>query len=330
MENPVASKQLDVVGIGNAIVDIISSADDAFLERHGMIKGTMRLVDADRAQAIYDEMGATVVTSGGSAGNTVAGIASLGGRAGYLGRVRDDDLGHAFRHDITAIGVDFPTPAVTDGPPTAHCLILVTADSQRTMNTYLGTSVNLGPSEIDAGLVRSAAITYLEGYLYDEPLAKRAFHEAAEIAHAAGRKVALSLSDPFCVARHRDAFLHLVDHHVDVLFGNEAEIGELFQTDDFEDSVRRLRGMTELAAVTRGARGSLIVTGDEVIEIRAEPVARVVDTTGAGDLYAAGFLFGLTHGASLRECGRYAGIAAAEAIGHFGARPQTSLAALIA
>lgn len=330
MDTVKSNGRLDVVGIGNAIVDVISPADEAFLERHGMVKGTMALIDEARANAIYEAMGATVITSGGSAGNTMAGIASLGGRAGYVGRVRDDDLGHAFRHDITAIGVRFSTPAVTQGPSTARCLILVTADSQRTMNTYLGTSVNLGPRELDAEMIRSASITYLEGYLYDEPLAKQAFHEAAEIAHGAGGKVALSLSDPFCVGRHRDDFLHLVDRHVDVLFGNEAEIAALFEGEELEASMRRLRGMTELAAVTRGPAGSVVVSGDATVRVAAERVARVVDTTGAGDLYAAGFLYGLTHGAPLDECGRYGSVAAAEAIGHFGARPQTSLAALIA
>jgi sugar/nucleoside kinase (ribokinase family) len=321
---------LDVVAIGNAIVDVIASADDAFLERHGMPKGAMTLIDEARAEALYEAMGSTVITSGGSAGNTMAGIASLGGRAGYLGLVRDDDLGHAFRHDITAIGVTFPTPAATEGPATARCLILVTPDSQRTMNTFLGASVNLGPSDVDAALLRSAAITYLEGYLYDQPLAKQAFHDAAQIAHDAGRKVALSLSDPFCVNRHREAFLHLVEHHVDVLFANEAEIVALFEVSDLQRAIRRLRGMTEIAAVTRGGAGSLVVTADDVVEVTAAPVARVVDTTGAGDLYAAGFLYGLTRGAELSECGRFASLAAAEAIGHFGARPQTSLASLVA
>ena len=325
----IAEGELDVVGIGNAIVDVIASTDDEFLERHGMVKGTMKLIDERQAEEIYAAMGAAVITSGGSAGNTAAGIASFGGKAGYLGRVRDDDLGHAFRHDITAAGVAFPSPAATQGPATARCLILVTADSQRTMNTYLGAAADLNPNDIDATLIRSAAITYLEGYLYDEPLAQQAFHEAAEIAHEAGRRVALSLSDPFCVHRHREDFLRLVDHHVDVLFGNEAEVAALFQTTDLDASIRRLRGMTELAAVTRGPGGSLAVTAGEVVEIAAAPAARVVDTTGAGDLFAAGFLFGLTRGATLPDCGRLGSIAAAEVIGHFGARPQTSLAALL-
>ncbi|MBV8491308.1 MAG: adenosine kinase [Candidatus Eremiobacteraeota bacterium] len=321
---------LDVVGIGNAIVDVIASADDAFLEQHGMPKGAMTLIDEERAEAIYAAMGSTVITSGGSAGNTMAGIASLGGRAGYLGLVRDDDLGHAYRHDITAVGVTFPTPAAKHGPATARCLILVTPDSQRTMNTFLGASVNLGPEEIDEALVRSAAVTYLEGYLYDQERAKQAFHDAAAIAHAAGRKVSLSLSDPFCVNRHRDAFAQLVENHVDVLFANEIEIVTLFDAEDVHHAIRRLRGMTDIAAITCGAAGSLIVTAEEIVEIPAAPVDRVVDTTGAGDLYAAGFLYGLTQGASLDECGRIASIAAAEVIAHFGARPQASLAELVA
>jgi sugar/nucleoside kinase (ribokinase family) len=319
---------LDVVGIGNAIVDIIASADDAFLEAHGMSKGGMMLVDERRAEAIYAQMGPAMISSGGSAGNTIAGIASLGGRTGYIGKVSEDEFGHAFRHDITAAGTIFRTPAAADGPATAHCLILVTPDSQRTMNTYLGACVNIRPDDIDADLIRSAHYTYLEGYLYDDDAAKRAFHAAGEIAHSAGRCVALSLSDAFCVERHRSDFLSLVEHHVDVLFGNEGEIEALFQC-GWDDAIARLRKLTDLAAITRGADGSVIVTKNDVIEIDAEPVERIVDTTGAGDLYAAGFLFGLTRGVPLRECGRLGSIAAAEIISHFGARPQTPLRTLL-
>jgi sugar/nucleoside kinase (ribokinase family) len=319
---------LDVVGIGNAIVDIIASAEDAFLETHGMPKGGMMLVDEQQAQAIYAQMGPTMISSGGSAGNTIAGVASLGGRTGYIGKVRNDEFGEAFRHDITAVGTIFRTPPATNGPSTAHCLILVTPDSQRTMNTYLGACVNMSSADIDEDLVRSAHYTYLEGYLYDEPAAKQAFQTAAEIAHAAGRRVALSLSDPFCVERHRHDFLRLVDRHVDLLFGNQAEIESLFQC-GFDDAIARLRPMTELAAITRGPAGSVVVTKEGLINVRAEPVERVVDTTGAGDLYAAGFLFGLTRGLALPECGRLGSIAAAEIIGHFGARPQTPLRTLV-
>jgi len=323
-----SSQTLDVVGIGNAIVDIIASADDAFLEAHAMAKGGMMLVDELRAEAIYAQMGPTMISSGGSAGNTIAGIASLGGRTGYIGKVRDDEFGQAFRHDITAVGTIFRTPPAADGPATAHCLILVTPDSQRTMNTYLGACANIGPADIDEDLIRSAQFTYLEGYLYDDPSAMAAFRRAAEVAHAAGRRVALSLSDAFCVQRHRDEFLALVEHHVDVLFANQGEIEALFQC-GWDEAIARLRPLTDLAAVTRGPAGSVVLTKDEIIEIAAEPVVRVVDTTGAGDLYAAGFLFGLTRGASLSECGRLGSIAAAEIISHFGARPQTPLHTLV-
>lgn len=319
---------LAVVGIGNAIVDVIASAPDAFLDAHGMVKGTMLLVDEQRAEALYALMGSTVISSGGSAANTIAGIASLGARTGYIGKVKNDFLGKAFRHDITASGAAFRTPAATSGPATARCLILVTPDAQRTMNTFLGACVDLRPGDIDRDLISAAQITYLEGYLYDEPHAQEAFHTAADIAHAAGRKVSLSLSDAFCVNRHRDAFLKLVDHHVDVLFANQTEIEALFQN-SVTEAVTRLRSLTTLAAITLEARGSLIVTEDRVIEIPAVPVPSVVDTTGAGDLYAAGFLYGLTNGSSLPACGELGSLAAAEIIGHVGARSQAPLRTLL-
>jgi sugar/nucleoside kinase (ribokinase family) len=320
-----AAASLDVVGIGNAIVDIIAHADDAFLAASSMVKGSMALIDESRAEAIYASMGSGLEMSGGSAGNTVAGIASLGGRAGYIGKVRDDLLGKTFRHDITSAGVEFPTPAATSGPATARSMILVTPDAQRTMNTFLGACVNLGPEDIDRQLIERAAITYLEGYLFDPPHAQEAFRRAAGIAHEAGRKVSLSLSDSFCVLRHRAAFLQLVDHHVDILFANEAEITALFETQNLDEALERLGGLCGLAAVTRGAAGSVIVSRKEIIEVPAAPVSRIVDTTGAGDLYAAGFLFGLTRGKPLAECGRLASLAAAEIISHFGARPETPL-----
>ena len=323
-----AAAVLDVLGIGNAIVDVIAQADDDFVQRHGMAKGTMTLIDEARAEAIYALMGSAVAASGGSAANTIAGIASLGGRTGYIGKVRDDILGTAFRHDITAVGAAFRTPAASDGPATARCLIIVTPDAQRTMNTYLGACANLGPDDIDEALVRSAHVTYLEGYLYDRPSAQEAFHKAAEVAHAAGRKVSLSLSDPFCVERHRDAFLGLIDRHVDVVFANEAEITALFQT-DLAGAVARLRKTTELAVVTRSAQGSLIVTNESTLDVAAAPVRSVIDTTGAGDLYAAGFLYGLTSGASHAECGRLGSLAAAEIISHVGARPHVPLSTLV-
>lgn len=320
-----ATASLDVVGIGNAIVDVLAHADDGFLVAQSMTKGSMTLIDEPRADAIYASMGAGVEVSGGSAANTIAGIASLGGRAGYVGKVRDDLLGKVFRHDITSAGVEFATPPAADGPATARCMILVTPDGQRTMNTYLGACVNLGPADIDAELIARAQVTYLEGYLYDPPHAQEAFRQAARLAHDSGRKVSLSLSDSFCVLRHRQAFLDLVDHHIDVLFGNEAEIAALFETEDLGAAVERLRGVCSLAAITRGAAGSMIVTRREIVEVAAAPVSHVVDTTGAGDLYAAGFLFGLTHGKTPAECGRLASLAAAEIISHFGARPATPL-----
>jgi sugar/nucleoside kinase (ribokinase family) len=322
--------ELDVVGIGNAIVDVIAHANDRFIAEQGMVKGSMALIDQARAAELYAAMGTTITASGGSTANTIAGIASFGGRTGFIGKVRDDLLGAAFRHDITAVGAQFPTLPTTEGPATAVCLILVTPDAQRTMNTYLGACVELTPDDVDDALIRSAGITHLEGYLYDPPLAQEAFHKAAAIAHAAGRKVSLSLSDTFCVQRHRAEFLSLVDHHVDVLFANEHEVAELFQTGDVATIVARLRQMTGLAAVTRGPGGSLVVTPEAVIEVAAAPVQAIVDTTGAGDLYAAGFLFGLTSGRPLAECGRIGSIAAAEVIGHVGARPQVELAGLIA
>jgi sugar/nucleoside kinase (ribokinase family) len=322
-------KTLDVVGIGNAIVDVIASADDAFLERHAMSKGSMMLVDEERAHAIYAEMGSAIVSSGGSAGNTIAGIASLGGKTGYIGKVRNDALGDEFRHDITAAGTVFRTPPATHGPGTARCLVLVTPDSQRTMNTFLGASVNLGPDDVDEALIASARVTYLEGYLYDDPSAKRAFHKAAEIAHAAGAKVALSLSDAFCVVRHREDFLRLVDRHVDLLFCNEAEILALYETEELDTAIGALRPAVDLAAITRGAAGSVVVTRPEVVAVPAAGVGQVVDTTGAGDLYAAGFLFAYTRGWPPAECGRLGSLAAGEIIAQFGARPQRPLRHLL-
>lgn len=314
---------LDVVGIGNAIVDVIASAQDAFLREHGMDKGAMMLIDETRAHVVYAAMGAAVISSGGSAGNTIAGIASLGGKTGYIGKVRDDELGHAFRHDITASGAIFTTPFATDGPATARCLILVTPDAQRTMNTFLGACVNLCPDDIDVNLIRAAKVTYLEGYLYDAPSAQEAFHAAAAIAHDAGQKVSLSLSDAFCVERHRGAFRTLVDNHIDILFGNDGEMAALLETATLADSISGIRELTELAIITRGPAGSTIVTKDETIEIEAVPVKRVVDTTGAGDLYAAGFLHAYTQGKSLQECGELGSLLAARIICHVGARPQT-------
>lgn len=323
------SASIDVVGIGNAIVDVIAHAEDAFLAREALVKGTMTLIDAPRAEALYQMMGPAIEASGGSAGNTMAGIASLGGKGAYIGKVRDDFLGQVFRHDITAIGVRFDTAAATSGPGTARCLILVTPDGQRTMNTYLGACVDLSPPDIDPETIAAAQITYLEGYLFDPPKAQEAFRKAAAIAHAAARRVALSLSDPFCVGRHRADFRDLVDGHVDILFANAAEICSLYETDDFDAAAAAVRGHVAIAALTRSAAGSVILASDATHKVAAAPVARVVDTTGAGDLYASGFLYGLTRDLPLPICGKIGSLCAAEIISHVGARPELDLAQLV-
>jgi sugar/nucleoside kinase (ribokinase family) len=309
---------------------VIAHAEDAFLAQEALVKGTMTLVDAARAEALYRMMGPAIEASGGSAGNTMAGIASLGGKGAYIGKVRDDFLGQVYRHDITAIGVRFETLAATSGPGTARCLILVTPDGQRTMNTYLGACVELGPADIDPDTVAAAQITYLEGYLFDPPKAQEAFRKAAAIAHAAGCKVALSLSDPFCVGRHRADFRDLVDGHVDILFANEAEICSLYETDDFAAAAAAARGHVAIAALTRSAEGSVILALGAEHRIDPAPVARVVDTTGAGDLYASGFLYGLTRDLPLPTCGEIGSLCAAEIISHFGARPEIKLSELVA
>ena len=324
-----AEPRFDVVGIGNAIVDVLSKADDVFIIQHGLNKGSMTLIEADVADRLYGAMGPALECSGGSAANTIAALASLGGRGAFVGKVRDDALGKVFAHDIQALGVAFATKPAGDGAATARCLVFVTPDAQRTMQTYLGASIGLGPDDIDRATVADAKVTYLEGYLWDPPQAKQAFIKAAGIAHEAGRLVSLSLSDPFCVARHRVDFLKLVNEHVDVLFANEIEIMSLYGVETFDEALQRVRGHCRIAALTRSAKGSVIISGDEVHVIDAEPVDEVRDTTGAGDAYAAGFLFGLTHGYSLGDSGRIGAIAAGEAIGHLGARPECSLKALV-
>ena len=326
----VEGRRFDVIGIGNAIVDVIAHADDAFLAENGLNKGAMTLIDAARAEDLYGLMGAAVESSGGSAANTLAGLAALGGRGAFIGKVRNDQLGGIFRHDIGAMGVSFDTPAAVAGPPSARCLIFVTPDAERTMQTYLGASTELGPDDIDEETIASAAITYLEGYLWDPPAAKRAFEKAAEIAHRAGNMVALTLSDPFCVDRHRDDFLNLVENQVDILFANEDEVMSLYQVDDFDAALQHVRGHCDVAALTRSQKGSVIISGDEVHVIDAESVSQVVDSTGAGDLYAAGFLFGLTRGRGLHDCGRLGSLCAAEVISHYGARPEADLKVLMA
>ena len=321
-----AQKPLDVVGIGNAIVDVLAKADEAFLAAQELPKGSMNLIDAARAEALYADMGPAREVSGGSAANTMAGIASLGSSGAFIGKVRDDQLGAIFRHDIRAAGVSFESAPATSGAPTARCLIFVTPDAQRTMGTYLGACVTLGPDDVDEALIASAKVTYLEGYLWDPPKAKEAFVKAAETAHAAGREVALSLSDPFCVDRHRDEFRTLVDGHIDILFANEAEICSLYEVESFYEAMAAVRARCKIAVLTRSEHGAMILRGGDARVIEAAPVDKVVDTTGAGDLFAAGFLHGYTQGRDLAACGRMAALAAAEVISHYGARPEVELA----
>jgi len=322
---------LDVVGIGNALVDVLSHEDEEFLERHALVKGAMALIDSDRAASLYDDLGPAIEVSGGSVASTMVGIASFGGDAAFVGRVADDQLGTVFAHDIRAAGVHFETPPVPGGLPTGRCLIVVTPDAERTLNTFLGAAAEIGPDDVSPDLIAAGQITYLEGYLFDQPLAKEAFRHAARLAHEASRRVALTLSDGLCVDRHRDDFRALVDHEVDVLFANEAEICALYEVDDFDTALQQVSRHCEVAALTRSAKGSVIVSGAEVHVVDAHPVERgVVDTTGAGDQYAAGFLYGFTHGYDLRRCGQLGSLAASEVISHLGARPETSLAALAA
>ena len=323
------TKSLHVVGIGNAIVDVLSHADEAFLSDNGLVKGSMTLIDLDQAEALYKKMGSAVEVSGGSAANTMAGIASLGGRAGYIGKICDDILGVVFSHDIRAIGVAFDSRPIVGHPPTARSLIIVTPDAERTMHTYLGACVELGPEDIDPDFIARAQVTYMEGYLWDRPTAKEAFLKAADVAAKAGRRVSLTLSDSFCVERHRDSFRELISGHVDILFGNEDELVSLYQTDTLDHAIDAVRGECEVVIVTRGAKGSMVMDGPSVFEVPAEPIDRLVDTTGAGDLYAAGFLHGYTQGRHLAECARLGSISAAEIIGHYGARPEVDLAELV-
>jgi sugar/nucleoside kinase (ribokinase family) len=319
----------DVLGIGNAIVDVFAHADDSFLETHGLPKGGMTLIDEARAEALYAAMGPGVEMSGGSGGNTVAGVASFGGRGAYVGKVRNDQLGAVYAHDMRAIGVAFDTSPATDGPATARSLILVTPDAQRTMNTFLGACTRLGPTDIDVERVKASSVTYVEGYLWDPPEAKKAVLKAFDAAHAAGRQVSITLSDAFCVDRYREEFHELIRERVDVLFANESEIKSLYQVATFEEALAAARKDVKIAALTRSEKGSIVIQGSETHAVPAAPVTRVVDTTGAGDLYAAGFLFGLTRDKPLAECARLGGIAAAEIISHVGARPEKALRDLI-
>ncbi len=319
----------DVVAIGNAIVDILGRCDDSFLVRHETPKGHMSLVDSARIDALYSAMGPGIEISGGSAANTVAGVASLGGRAAFIGKVAEDEFGRIFRHDIRAAGVAFATPAVADASrATSRSLILVTPDGQRTMNTFLGISTDLDQGEVDPDVIQKANIVYLEGYLFDREEAKAAFRQAVEIANQAGRRVALTLSDAFCVNRHRDEFLALIRSGVAILFANESEILALYQTESFEEAAAQAGQDAPMAVLTRSEKGSMVLTGGERVMVAPEPVAKVVDTTGAGDLYAAGFLFGLARGYDLAHAGRIGSFAAAEIIGQMGARSEIKLAKL--
>jgi sugar/nucleoside kinase (ribokinase family) len=320
-----AEKTYDVVGIGNAIVDIISRCEESFLTKHDLDKGFMRLIDAGEAARLYEAMGPAIERSGGSVANSIAGLASFGAKCGFIGRVAADQFGGIFRHDIRSLGIDYATEPATDGAPTARCLILVTPDGERTMNTFLGASVDLAPDDVDVAMIGATKIVYLEGYLFDRDEAKAAFRAAARLAKAAGAKVALTLSDPFCVDRHRQDFRKLVKEGADIVFANEKEITTLYAVNSFEEAADAALQDCEMAVLTRSEAGSVIVASGETIEVPADPVAKVVDATGAGDLYASGFLYGLTHGAPLEACGRLGSLAAAEVISHIGARPEISL-----
>lgn len=319
------ARKYDVLGIGNAIVDVLTNVDDGFLENENLQKGSMQLVSESEAAALYDKLGQCIECSGGSAGNTIAGLASMGAQTSYIGKVRDDQLGDVFRHDISALGANFATDKATSGPATAHCLVLVTPDAERTMCTYLGACVNLTVDDIDEEAVRAADVSYLEGYLWDPEPAKEAFRKAIKIAHDAGNKVSLSLSDPFCVDRHRDEFLKLVKDGVDILFANEDEIKMLYGTDDVNEAARRVQQDCDIAAITCGARGCIVTDKNEIGHVQGRSINKLMDTTGAGDLFAAGFLFGLTKGKSIGECGAIGNLVASEVITHMGARPDIDL-----
>jgi sugar/nucleoside kinase (ribokinase family) len=330
---PDEAPRYDVVGVGNALVDVISHADDSFIDEHGLVKGSMTLVDTDRALQIYRALGGAVEMSGGSAANTMCGIASLGGSAAYIGKVSRDDLGEVFGHDLRAVGVQFrPGRSSTDtviDTPTGRCIIVVTPDAERTMNTYLGVSSLLCIDDIDDATVAAGAVLYMEGYLYDRDEAKAAFRHAARVAHSNGRLVSLTLSDSFCVDRHRADFRSLVADEVDILFGNEHELISLYEVESLSEAITRVQVDCSLAVVTTGPDGCLIVSPEGVLYESAQPVDRVLDTTGAGDLFAAGFLFGFTRSMSLSECARLGSIAAAEVISHVGPRPLVELSTLI-
>ena len=318
--------KFDVVGIGNAIVDVLAHCKEEDLVRLDLVKNAMTLIDADRADALYEQMGPGLEMSGGSAGNTMAGIAALGGKGAYIGKVRDDQLGQVFRHDIRAIGVAFDSAAATEGSPTARCLIFVTPDGHRTMNTFLGACTELGPEDIDEDLIKSAKVTYMEGYLWDPAGAKQAFCKAHRIAHDAGRRVSLSLSDPFCVDRYRSEFQALLtDGVVDLMFANEHELKALYETSDLDSAVNAARDSGALTALTLGENGAMAISREETVKVPAQTVDNVVDLTGAGDLFASGFLFGLARDYDLKSAAELGCLCAANVIGHVGARPETAL-----
>ena len=325
---------LGVIAVGNALVDVIAKTDEAFIaaqkEQHGMEKGAMTLIEEARAVELYGLLENPLETSGGSAANTMAGFASFGGKGGFIGKTADDDLGETFQNDIRSLGVTYTTQPLIMGSKTGRCMILVTPDAERTMNTFLGASVELSPNDIEEDFIAQAKVTYLEGYLFDREQAKQAFVAAAEAAHNNGHRVALTLSDPFCVDRHRHDFLQLVENHVDILFANEEEIKSLYLQEDFEDAKSAISKHCEIAVLTRSEKGAVIVNEGREIIIEAAPVAEVVDTTGAGDQFAAGFLYGYTEDLGLEEAGKLGAIAAAEVISHIGPRPLVSLAKLAA
>lgn len=321
-----------VVAVGNALVDVISQVSEEFIaeqnEKHGMEKGAMTLVEESRAVELYGLMPEGTETSGGSAANTMAGFGSFGGQGAFIGKTFDDELGKIFREDIQSLGIQFDTLPLVLGPQTGRCMIAVTPDAQRTMNTFLGASVELHLDDVDRSLIFDAKVTYLEGYLFDKDTAKEAFIRAAEYAHEAGHRIALTLSDPFCVDRHRHDFLQLVENHVDILFANEEEIKSLFLQENFEDAISAISEHVEIAAITRSEKGAVVISESGRIDVPAVPVEKVIDTTGAGDQFAAGFLYGFTEGKSLEDCAKLGTIAAAEVISHIGPRPLVKLADL--
>ncbi len=328
-----SSPSFGVVSLGNALVDILSPVSEAFIAQqktdHGMEKGAMTLIEETRAAELYAQLQDATETAGGSAANTMAGFASFGGKGGFIGKTNNDTLGQSFGDSLKEIGVTFNTPPLTDGPATGRCMVLITPDAQRTMNTFLGASIELSANDVDTTLIEDAQIIYLEGYLFDREKAKQAFVKAAETAHKAGRKVALSLSDPFCVDRHRESFLHLVEHHIDILFANEDEIKSLYQKETFEEAAAAVSKHVEIAALTRSEKGAVIQTADQAYTIPAAAVEQVIDTTGAGDQFAAGFLYGLTEGLPLTACGNLGALAAAEVISHIGPRPKIALSSFL-